>query len=113
MKKLVFVLLILALVLPSAVMAQDVSPLPEWKAYDEFIKEAQNIFTKYEDNGECNKDNKNLVYENDQCIFADDKLAHGGYKCSDEGKWSSECKKTYCDFQYFYNKLTDKCEIDP
>ena len=39
MKKLVFVLLILALVLPSAVMAQDVSPYPEWTGYDEFIKE--------------------------------------------------------------------------
>ena len=39
MKKLVFVLLILALVLPSAVMAQDVSPYPEWTEYDAFIKE--------------------------------------------------------------------------
>ena len=39
MKKLVFVLLIMALVLPSAVMAQDVSPYPEWEAYDAFIKE--------------------------------------------------------------------------
>jgi len=39
MKKLVFVLLIMALVMPSVVMAQDVSPLPEWSAYDSFIKE--------------------------------------------------------------------------
>ena len=39
MKKLVFALLILALVLPSAVMAQDVSPLPDWSGYDAFIKE--------------------------------------------------------------------------
>ena len=39
MKKLVFALLILALVLPSAVMAQDVSPLPDWSGYDAFIKD--------------------------------------------------------------------------
>ena len=37
MKKLVFVLLILALVLPAA--AQEVSPYPEWTEYDAFIKE--------------------------------------------------------------------------
>ena len=37
MKKLVFVLLILALVLPAA--AQEVSPYPEWTGYDAFIKE--------------------------------------------------------------------------
>ena len=39
MKKLVFALLIVALVLPSVVMAQDVSPYPEWESYDAFIKE--------------------------------------------------------------------------
>ena len=37
MKKLFFVLLILALVLPAA--AQEVSPYPEWTGYDAFIKE--------------------------------------------------------------------------
>ena len=39
MKKLIFALLILALVLPAAVQAQDVSPYPEWTEYDAFIKE--------------------------------------------------------------------------
>ena len=37
MKKLIFVLLILALVLPAA--AQDANPYPEWTEYDAFIKE--------------------------------------------------------------------------
>ena len=80
--------------------------------YDEFIKEAQRIFTEYNDNQKCNKDNMNLVYESNDCVFDEDKFSHGGYKCGDDERWSRECKKTYCDFGYFYNKLTGNCEID-
>ena len=54
----------------------------------------------------------NLVYESDTCVFSDDKQAHGGFKCNADGKWSTECKKSYCDMEYYYDKTTGKCEID-
>ena len=79
--------------------------------YNEFINEAKDIFDKYKDN--CNPENLNLVYEISQCNFANDSVAHGGLKCGYNGKWdASECKKSYCDLGYYYNKASDKCEID-
>ena len=80
--------------------------------YDEFIAEAKKIFEKYNDNGECNAENTNLVLENYFCTFTDDKVAHGGYKCGINGKWTNQCQKSFCDFPYFYDKSIDKCEID-
>jgi hypothetical protein len=82
--------------------------------YDEFINEAKKIFAKYNDDKKCNKDNMNLVYENDQCIFEDDNEAHGGFKCV-EGQWGSDkstCKKSYCNIGYYYDKTQDKCVND-
>ena len=81
--------------------------------YDEFIQEAINIFEKYNNNEECNINNTNLLLENDTCAFPDDKYAHGGYKCGNKGKWSTECQKSYCDFGYYLNKASGNCEIDP
>ena len=84
--------------------------------YDEFVKEAKRIFTKYSDNSECNKDNLNLVYESNLCKFSDDSHAYGGFKCGSDGKWildSNKCQKSYCDVNYFYNKETGKCEPEP
>ena len=78
--------------------------------YDEFIKKSKEIFDKYKE--QCNKDNKNLVYESNYCTFQDDPNAHGGYSCGDDGKWSNTCKKSYCNYAYFYDKTTDKCKID-
>ena len=80
--------------------------------YDEFIKEAKEIFEKYNEKQECNKDNKNLVYEMNTCTFEDDPNAHGGFSCGDDKKWTNICKKSYCNFGYFYDKTTDKCQAD-
>ena len=78
--------------------------------YDEFIGAAKDILDKY--NSSCNKDNLNLVLENDECAFIGDINAHGGYKCSSEGIWTRECKKSYCEIGYFYDKASDKCKRD-
>ena len=78
--------------------------------YNIFIQAAKKIFTKYNDNKKCNKDNMNLVYENAQCVFENDNEAHGGFKCVD-GTWGSDkttCKKSYCDIGYYYDKTLDK-----
>lgn len=80
--------------------------------YNEFIEEAKKILDKYNNDLECNKDNSNLVYENDKCTFLGDEHAHGGYKCNNQGKWGNECKKSYCDIGYYYDKTTGNCEID-
>ena len=78
---------------------------------DEFIEEAKKIFEKYET--KCNPENSNLVLESNTCVFKDDPHAHGGFPCGEKGKWDyTKCKKTHCDFGYFYNKATDKCEND-
>ena len=78
--------------------------------YNEFIEAAKKIFDKY--NKECNKDNLNLLYESNTCVFPDDEHAHGGFRCNEEGKWGKDCQKSYCDLEYYYDKTTGKCEID-
>ena len=83
--------------------------------YDEFVEEAKKIFTKYNDNLECNKNNLNLVYESDLCKFSDESHTYGGFKCGSDGKWildSNNCGISYCDIDYFYNRETKKCELD-
>ena len=78
--------------------------------YKEFIEKAKEIFDKYEES--CNPENLNLVKETSQCTF-NGEPAHGGFKCGNNGNWNIyECKRSYCDLGYFYNKITDKCEID-
>ena len=37
------------------------------RIYNRFIKEAKIIFKKYNDNGECNPDNKYLYFETINC----------------------------------------------
>jgi hypothetical protein len=85
--------------------------------YDRFIEEARAIFDKYNDieNGECNKDNKLLFYETNEC---DSKLkidkAHGGYLCGSDGKWNkSNCIAAYCDEGYILSDDRTKCYKDP
>ena len=81
--------------------------------YDEFIKKTKEIFEKYNEKQECNKDNKNLVYENEECKFEEDIYAHGGYSCDNNGKWNNEsCKISYCDIGYYYDKTINKCVVD-
>jgi len=79
------------------------------KYYNECIDAAVSLFDKY--NSDCNKDNLNLVNENDQCKF-EDEHAHGGYKCGDDGKWTQTCQISYCDIGYYYDKKLNKCVKD-
>ena len=81
-------------------------------SYKEFITEAKNIFEKYNDNNQCNKNNLKLLLESNECVFSNDKYAHGGYTCGEDGKWSKNCEKLYCDIGYYLNKNTNQCEID-
>ena len=39
-------------------------------------------------------------------------IAHGGYICREDGKWSTNCAKLYCHIGYYLNRNTGKCEID-
>ena len=80
--------------------------------YDEFIEISKKIFDKYNNNNECNKDNVNLVYESDKCIFSDDNNAHGGYRCNNNGYWETNCKKSYCNIGYYFDKIKKRCIID-
>ena len=85
--------------------------------YERFIGQARNIFEKYNnlENGECNKDNKYLYYETEEC----DKIlnienGHGGYICGSDGKWNkSQCIATYCDVGFILNDERTKCIKDP
>ena len=84
-------------------------------SYNRFIKEAKRIFEKYNDNGECNPDNKLLYFETSDC---DSKInisrAHGGYICGADGKWDKNtCIPAYCDDGYYLNDNRTECIKDP
>ena len=83
----------------------------EDKYYDEFIKEAKNIFKKYNEDSKCNPNNLNLLSESDVCSNPDEN-SYGGHVCNETGEWGDQCQIFYCDIGYYYNKLTKKCEID-
>ena len=82
--------------------------------YDLFIEKAEEIFKKYNENGQCNVNNTKLVFEKDNnCLkFDDDIHAHGGYACGSDGNWSTTCQKYYCDLGYYYNVYEGKCKRD-
>jgi len=85
--------------------------------YQNFIDKGKEIFKKYNEDKKCNKKNKRLLFDpNDgkTCYnFPDDKYAHGGYECGDNGYWNEGvCKKYYCDFGYYYDLYEGKCKID-
>ena len=87
------------------------------ETYDIFIEKAKEIFKKYNEQEECNPDNKRLIFEKEgdnRCYnFTDDEYAHGGYICGDDGKWNyTSCQKYYCDLGYYYNIYEGKCIID-
>ena len=80
-----------------------------------FINESKRIFEKYNENGECNPDNKYLYYETSECdsIIKIDK-AHGGYVCGTDGKWNkTNCIASYCDEGYILNLERTKCIKNP
>ena len=74
--------------------------------YDNFIMVANQIFLSYK--SKCNKNNKKLLLINEECTFEDIHL-HGGYKCNDDGTWSSDCSPSYCDNGYFFDEINEKC----
>ena len=74
--------------------------------YDNFIMVANQIFLSYKST--CNPNNKKLLLINEECTFEDIHL-HGGYKCSDDGTWSSDCSPSYCDNGYFFDEINEKC----
>ncbi len=74
--------------------------------YDDFIMVANQFFLSYK--SKCNPNNKKLLLINEECTFEDIHL-HGGYKCSDDGTWSSDCSPSYCDNGYFFDEINEKC----
>jgi len=84
--------------------------------YQLFIDKAQELFKKYNEDGECNVKNKKLLLDPNNGVdcykFSDDQFAHGGYLCGDDGKWTKTCKKYYCDIGYYYNQYKGVCERD-
>lgn len=79
--------------------------------YENFIDEAKDIFKKYNNNGECNKNNPKLLLIDENC---DDptKNTHGGYKCGADGKWSTECVASFCDNGFYYDEQKKECIVD-
>ena len=85
------------------------------RIYNRFIKEAKRIFEKYNDNGECNPDNKYLYFETSDCdSIINISRAHGGYICGADGKWDkNKCIAAYCDDGYYLNDNRTECIKDP
>ena len=80
--------------------------------YQSFIDNAKNIFKKYNEEGKCNKDNKNLKMLDRKCDKKFDSITHGGYECGDNGKWSKKCKPFYCHKNYYFDYINKKCVKD-
>lgn len=84
----------------------------EEKNYNIFMKKANEIFEEYKT--KCNKKNKRLTLFDDKCSFKDDKVAHGGHPCNEEGTWDlTKCQKVYCDEGYLMDYKENKCIKDP
>ena len=54
--------------------------------YQKFIDKAKEIFKKYNEDNECNPNNKNLKMLNKECDKNFDEYTYGGYECGDDGK---------------------------
>ena len=84
--------------------------------YQLFIDKAQELFKKYNEEGKCNVKNRKLLLDPNNGVdcytFSDDKFAHGGYLCGDDGMWTKTCQKYYCDIGYYYNQYRGACERD-
>ena len=80
--------------------------------YQNFIDKAKEIFKKYNEDGKCNPDNKNLKMLNSECDKNFDEYTYGGYECGDDGKWSKNCKPFYCHENYYFDYVNQKCIKD-
>ena len=80
--------------------------------YDLFIDKGKKILEQYIK--ECNIKNNKLTLFNENCTFKNDKYAHGGFGCGNNGKWNeSQCIPIYCDEGYFFDNIQNKCVKDP
>ena len=78
--------------------------------YDDFIKEANNIFDKFKDGNYCNSKNEKFIIPDENCRNLGENL-HGGYKCKKEkDEWDkSKCIPYYCDIGYYFDEHEQKC----
>ena len=84
----------------------------EDKNYNLFMETAKNIFLKYKN--QCNKNNNKITLFDQKCVFEDDKHAHGGHPCGQDGKWDlTKCSKAYCKEGYLLDYKANKCVRDP
>ena len=49
---------------------------------------------------------------NPDCDKEFEEYTKGGYECNDEGKWSKNCKPFYCDKNYYFDYINQKCVKD-
>ena len=80
--------------------------------YQSFIEKAKEIFKKYNEEGKCNPDNKNLKMLSKECDKEFDSVTHGGYECGKDGKWTKNCKPFYCHKNYYFDYVSQKCVKD-
>ena len=77
--------------------------------YSSFISKSKNIFEEFEN--KCNKDNKKLLLNDDNCQLKEHQK--GGHPCKDDGTWDLDnCKAYYCDLGYYYDPIKDECILD-
>ena len=77
--------------------------------YSTFISKAKNIFEEFEN--KCNKDNKKLFLNDDNCKLKEHQK--GGHPCKNDGTWDKDnCKAYYCDLGYYYDSIKDECLVD-
>ena len=78
--------------------------------YNDFIKEANNIFNKFKDGNYCNSKNEKFIVPDENCRNLGEHL-HGGYKCKKEKDEldKTKCIPYYCDIGYYFDKYQQKC----
>ena len=82
--------------------------------YQLFMNKSKEIFDKYNNKNECNKNNTRLTLLDENCNFSDDKFAHGGHPCNSQGHWDlNKCIKVYCDEGYLLDYKRNKCVKEP
>ena len=81
------------------------------KNYNEFIQIAKSKLNKYKT--ECNPKNQKLLKIIEECDKEfNNNYTHGGYKCDNEGNWTTECVASYCDIGYIFDHIKKECVSD-
>lgn len=77
--------------------------------YNDFIKKANDIFKKYENN--CNKNNTKFLLDDENCFVNDTRK--GGHPCGENGEWDmTKCEAYYCQLGYYYDQFKKECVLD-